>query len=92
MVSQGLLFSEPSVAETGVWCALSEGIDPSQWARLCRYIGTRNREEFELIFDTTMAGSQLRKERHFYPKKESHMPLISVGPSGIGGQFQTESF
>ena len=25
---QGLLFSEPSIAETGVWCKLEEGIDP----------------------------------------------------------------
>jgi len=92
MVSQGLLFSEPSVAETGVWCALSDGIDPAQWARLCRYIGTRKRDEFEHIFDTTMAASQIRKKQHFIPKKESPMPLVSIGPSGIGGHFQTESF
>lgn len=92
MVSQGLLFSEPSVAETGVWCALSDGIDPAQWARLCRYIGTRKRDEFEHIFDTIMAASQIRKERHFIPKKESPMPLVSIGPSGIGGYFQTENF
>jgi hypothetical protein len=92
MVSQGLLFSEPSVAETGVWCALSDGIDPAQWARLCRYIGTRKRDEFEHIFDTTMAASQIRKKQHFCPKKESPMPLVSIGPSGIGGHFQTEQF
>jgi len=29
--SQGLLFSEPDIAETGVWCQLSEGIDPENW-------------------------------------------------------------
>mgnify|MGYP001554215649 CR=1 FL=1 len=36
MVSQGLLFSEPSIAETGVWCELSTGIDPAEWESLCR--------------------------------------------------------
>ena len=31
MQSQGLLFSELSVAETGVWCELSNGVDPADW-------------------------------------------------------------
>ena len=30
--TQGLLFSEPSIAETGVWCTLNPGIDPAEWA------------------------------------------------------------
>jgi hypothetical protein len=47
MVSQGLLFSEPSIAEACVWCELSEGIDPAEWANLCRYIGTLSLKEFE---------------------------------------------
>jgi len=34
MESQGLLFTEPSIAETGVWCKLADGIDPAQWASL----------------------------------------------------------
>ncbi len=92
MVSQGLLFSEPSIAESGVWCALSEGIDPAQWARICRFIGTRKREEFEQIRDTILPIIQNRRERNFYPKKEAPMPLVSIGPSGIGGQFQAEQF
>ena len=92
MVSQGLLFSEPSVAETGVWCTLSEGIDPAKWARLCRFIGTRTREEFDHIFDTTIASSQIRKKHHYHFEKETPMPLVSIGPSGIGGKFQTESY
>ncbi len=37
--SQGLLFSEPAYSETGVWCELNPGIDPSEWAGLCRKIG-----------------------------------------------------
>ena len=92
MVSQGLLFSEPSVAETGIWCALSEGIDPAKWAKLCRFIGTLKREDFEHIYDTIMPSFQTRKQRNCYPVKETPMPLVSIGPSGIGGQFQTEQF
>ena len=38
--SQGVLFSEPLYTETGVWCELAPGIDPAQWAGLCRHIGT----------------------------------------------------
>ena len=92
MVSQGLLFSEPSVAETGVWCALSDGIDPAKWARLCRFLGTRNREDFDSICDTIIATPQKLRQFHSDSKRVSPMPLVSIGPSGIGGQFQTESF
>ena len=92
MVSQGLLFSEPSVAETGVWCALSEGIDPSKWARLCRFLGTLKHDEFEHICDNLMSTPQKRIMHHCEQKRISPMPLISIGPSGIGGQFQAESF
>jgi len=92
MVSQGLLFSEPSVAETGIWCALSDGIDPAKWARLCRFLGTRSHDEFERICDTIMSIPQKRIKQHCEPKRISPMPLVSIGPSGIGGQFQNESF
>ena len=36
---QALLFSEPSIAETGVWCVLNEEVDPAEWAGLCRKMG-----------------------------------------------------
>jgi hypothetical protein len=45
--SQGLLFSEPDIAETGVWCELSEGIDPENWAYICRYLGKLSPCEFK---------------------------------------------
>ncbi|MBW8015123.1 MAG: hypothetical protein FVQ82_02980 [Planctomycetes bacterium] len=37
--TQPLLFDIPSIAETGVWCQLADGIDPAQWAGICRKIG-----------------------------------------------------
>lgn len=92
MVSQGLLFSEPSVAETGVWCTLSEGIDPAQWASICRYIGTRSREEFEHIRTTILPIRHSQKKRRSNSDSLSPQPLVSIGPSGIGGQFQKEHF
>ena len=45
--SQGMLFSEPSYSDTGVWCQLNQEIDPAEWARVCRYIGQMAAEEFE---------------------------------------------
>ena len=42
MASQGLLFSELSIAETGVWCTLNDGIDPAEWAGLCRNLLKKN--------------------------------------------------
>ena len=92
MVSQGLLFSEPSVAETGVWCALSEGIDPAQWARACRYLGTLKPKEFEHILDTIMSIPCRHNRMISKSNNVTAMPLVSIGPSGIGGQFQQEHF
>jgi hypothetical protein len=47
--SQGVLFSEPNYSETGVWVELSEGIDPAEWAYLCRYLGRLDHKEFKKI-------------------------------------------
>ena len=91
MESQGLLFAEPSIAETGVWCQLSKGIDPVQWAGLCRFIGTRSPAEFDII-------ARMVKDRRsttvvpFEKKQNERMPLVSIGPSGIGGEYQWEWF
>ena len=92
MVSQGLLFSEPSVAETGVWCSLTEGIDPAKWARVCRYIGTRTREEFERVTDQIMSDNRCQRKQYHPAGLSLRTPLLSIGPSGIGGQFQQEHF
>jgi len=93
MVSQGLLFSESSIAETCVWCELSEGIDPAQWANLCRYIGNMTLKEFEYVKRNILCKPVNVKSR----QKRIHrrcddfvkIPLVSIGPSGIGGQYQS---
>ena len=93
MLSQGLLFSEPSIAETGVWCNLSEGIDPAQWSRVCRYIGTLSKNDFELVKAKLLNGLEGRHYAGgFRNEVKISAPLISIGPSGIGGQYQNENF
>ncbi|MGD2095173.1 MAG: hypothetical protein PVH77_09235 [Phycisphaerales bacterium] len=91
MASQGLLFSEPAIAETCVWCELSEGINPAEWANLCRYIGTLSKRNFERIQKQILPQPDITRNR---PKNStlSNIPLVSIGPSGIGGQYQTENF
>ena len=44
--TQPLLFDIPSIAETGVWCQLADGIDPAEWAGLCRQIGQLSPKRF----------------------------------------------
>ena len=91
MESQGVLFAEPSIAETGVWCSLSEGIDPAQWARLCRFIGTKSPREFETIVKM-VKGMGSTSSVTAETAKDVRMPLVSIGPSGIGGEYQWEWF
>lgn len=49
--TQPLLFDIPSIAETGVWCTLNDGIDPAQWAGLCRKIGQLSPNRFAEVAD-----------------------------------------
>ena len=94
MVSQELLFSEPSIAESCVWCELSEGINPAEWANLCRYIGTLTIKEFECVKKRIMSKSDKvkSKSQKFCHESENFVkiPLVSIGPSGIGGEYQRE--
>ena len=89
MESQGLLYSEPSIAETGVWCKLADGIDPAQWASLYRFIGIRSPREFDAIVKM-VKGRQNTCTFPVRQKKGIRMSLVSIGPSGIGGEYQWE--
>ena len=92
MSSQGLLFSEPTIAETGVWCELSEEIDPAQWASVCRQIGRFSLLKFQLLkqllrsAESSMTIEMVDSSRKTYVQP----PLLSIGPSGIGGEYQRE--
>jgi len=95
MASQELLFSEPSIAETCVWCELSEGIDPAEWAALCRYLGTLATEEFgrvrsKILPEPDRIGTRM-KRRLCRTNTLVRIPLVSIGPSGISGEYQRET-
>jgi hypothetical protein len=81
-MSQGLIFSEPSIAETGVWCQLRNSIDPADWAFLCRYLGNLSPGNFYKILSTFKSQSK--------PSNIESEPLVSVGPSGIHGDYQNQ--
>ncbi len=77
MEAQGLLFSEPSIAETGVWCSLSDGIDPAQWASLCRFVGTGEKVEFDSI--VKMVKGRMESGAVLAGEKGHLLPLVSIG-------------
>lgn len=95
--SQGLLFSEPLYTETGVWCEINEGIAPTEWATLCRYIGNMSPKEFKKCKKTILPSpdslkSRLKRLFTFNGSNLVGIPLLSVGPSGINGEFQRENY
>ena len=84
-------------SECAVWCRLSPGIDPGRWAGLCRYLGSISPGEFDQItFQirhkrlTTAFKKQIMNIVELIEKKSPNAPLVSIGPSGIGGRYQRE--
>lgn len=99
MSSQSQIFNDSASVEIAVWCRLNPGIDPSQWASLCRLLGNLNPRQFDEIY------SRIRSRRHrlksalkrhivgllgFDVEVTGNIPLVSTGPSGLGGEFQKE--
>ena len=96
---QGLLFSEPSCAETGIWCELSDGIDPGEWARVCRHIGSLSATEFQRISAMLMPKAKtvrsnvlagLKTLLSSTDESNTNLPLVSIGPGKPGGEYQWE--
>ena len=92
MASQGLLFAEPSVAETGVWCTLSVGIDPADCAAVCRYIGSLSPEKFQSVCEEILPHAGCGNRECSRTSDFTDIPLVSIGPSGLGGKYQREFF
>lgn len=98
MTLQACLFSESSVMETGLWCELAEGLDPLDWANLCRFLGQQRPQTFAAIARKLLTGAPLACSgpvaQGLDPAQPSvrptQPPLISLGPSGIGGRYQNE--
>ena len=85
-MSQGLLFSEPTIAETGVWCELSEDIDPAQWAGVCRQIGKFSLLKFQLLKQVLSSSESSEAITMPDSSRKTYVcpPLLSIGPSFYG--------
>lgn len=84
MSSQGLLFAEPTIAETGLWCELADGLDPARWARLCRHLGNLTPREFTKAEKRLCPNPDSIKTRFrclfFFDQAEcEHLPLVCLG-------------
>jgi len=90
--TQPLLFDIPAIAETGVWCQLADGIDPAEWAGLCRQIGQlppkRYAEIREFLGNNPKPTVTSKPDSLFYRLKRvfcfnqadaAHLPLVSLG-------------
>jgi hypothetical protein len=86
--SQAVLFSEPNYSETGVWVELSEGIDPSEWAHLCRFIGKMSPKEFSRVKKKIYGNPDGIIERFkrlfiFEQSEYKGVPFVQLGCEGI---------
>jgi len=109
MSRSGLVYNELGAGEFSVWSHLKTGIDPGQWAKLCRMIGGLSPREFaglaaflqghrclKQALKQQVGGilgleggvGELSKGKSDVGKK----PLVSWGPSGLGGEYQEEIF
>lgn len=91
--SQGLLFSEPDIAETGVWCQLSEGIDPENWAYICRYLGRLSPTEFKkaqkrLFGSPDSVFSRFKRLFWFEQAEYEGVRVVSLGHGKPEGRVQ----
>ena len=86
--SQALLFSEPLYTETGVWCELSNGLDPKEWASLCRYIGTLSPKEFRKVKKKIYPNpdslwNRFKRVFSFEEWETAGVPIVCLGPAGM---------
>jgi hypothetical protein len=86
--SQALLFSEPFFTETGVWCELSDGLDPKEWASLCRSIGSLSPKELRRVRkkihpDPDSIFNRFQRLFVFEEWETAGVPLVCFDPAGI---------
>lgn len=97
MYSNSRNYNELSDYECAVWCKLNPDIDPSQWAYLCRCLGNLSPREFSQISYhirrkrvISLLKRQVLNLLSNIGKKSKTVPLISIGPSGVSGEYQRE--
>ena len=99
-MSNTRFYNELSNSPHAAWSPLAPGIDPDQWARVCRIIGQLKPADFQKIYRDGTQGQRrklVRAIRHLVQDALSYdadvpatTPLVSYGPSGLGGPYQVE--
>ncbi len=90
------LFKPSCTRDRGLWFPVNRGIDMNRLAELCRFIAALAPRQFDAIAD--MIGDCKRlfeptacpPEHKIRQDRDTDLPLVSIGPSGIGGRFQRE--
>lgn len=104
MYSKPIIYNELGKNEYSVWSKVNKGIDPSQWASVCRKIGNLSPREFEMVVALVDAHKSLKNalkghiegimgiegQEESSQGSRHELPILSVGPSGINGEFQRE--
>lgn len=104
MYSKSNIDNELGKNEFYVWSNVNNGIDPSQWALLCRQIGKLSPREFTTVVALVNAHHSLKialkghiegllgidRQEESSQGSRQELPILSVGPSGINGEFQRE--
>ena len=95
-MSNSSSFNELTKIFHAVWCDLAPGIDPATWAWLCRRLGQLTVEDFNELREKTEPKTLVRtllkswmKLVDGHKKQPQDVPLVSVGPSGLGGRAAT---
>lgn len=79
--------TNPLIAETGVWCEISDDIDPAEWAYLCRYIGNLSQKEFKktqkrVFGSSNSIFSRLKRVFCFEQEECEGIELVELGYCG----------
>ena len=96
METQGTLLQPTCARNRGLWFPVNRDIDMNRLAELCRFIAGLAPRQFNAIADVIGDCKRLFEPAACSPEnktcqdRDADLPLVSIGPSGIGGRFQRE--
>jgi hypothetical protein len=96
MATQSTLFKASCVRNRGLWSPVNRDIDMNRLTELCRFIAALAPRQLNAMADIIGDCKRLFEPAACSPECQSRedsdtdLPLVSIGPSGIGGRFQRE--
>ncbi len=96
MATQSTLFKPSCVRNRGVWFPVNRDIDMNRLTELCRFIAALAPRQFDAIADVIGDCKRLFEpaacapDHKTCPDRDTDLPMVSIGRSGIGGRFQRE--